>query len=78
MASHNSNKVGNIMQTKSLDMYHQNIISIKCKKEELVIFQNDQCNKPDIVCISDHFSVNVLFTFSMLEYKMLTNYVISI
>jgi hypothetical protein len=34
---------------------------------------NDECNKPDIVCISEHhLSVNELFTFSMLEYKMPT------
>jgi hypothetical protein len=63
------NKIGNIIQTKSLVTYHQNIRSIK-GKEELVIFLNDECNKPDIVCIC----VNELLTFSMLAYKMTTGF----
>jgi hypothetical protein len=73
MVSPNMNKMANIIQTKSLVVYHQNIRSIKDKKEELVIFLNNECNKPDIVCISEHhLSVNELFSFYMLEYKIAT------
>jgi hypothetical protein len=62
----NRNKLGNIRQVKSLVIYHQNIRSIKNKKEELAIFLNDECNNPDIICISEHhLSVNELPTFSV-------------
>jgi hypothetical protein len=50
----NWNNMGNIIQTKSLIMYHQNIRSIKGKTEELVNFLNVGCNKIYIVCINEH------------------------
>jgi hypothetical protein len=50
----NRNKLGNISQVKSLVIYHQNIRSIKNKKEELAIFLNYEYNNPDIICISEH------------------------
>jgi hypothetical protein len=77
--THNKNRMGNIIQTTSLAIYHQNIRSIKGKEVELIIFLNDKCNKPDTVCISEHhLSVNELLTFSMSEYKMATVFSCSI
>jgi hypothetical protein len=74
----NWNNMGNIIQTKSLIMYHQNIRSIKGKKEELVNFLNDEGNKIYIVCINEHhLSVHELI-FSMLENKMATGFSCSI
>jgi hypothetical protein len=41
------NKLGNASQMKSLIIYHQNIRSIKNKREELALFLNDEVNNPD-------------------------------
>jgi exonuclease III len=52
-------------------MYHQNIGSIKNKKDELAILLTSEGRNPDIVCISEHhLSVNELCTFSMIGYNM--------
>lgn len=42
-----------ILYKLSLAIYHQNIRSIKGKEGELILFLNDKCNKPDIVCMSE-------------------------
>jgi exonuclease III len=71
----NRNKLGNLSQVKSFVIYHQNIRSIKKKKKELTIFLNDECNNPDIICISEHhLSASELSTFSMTEYKRATGF----
>ena len=63
----NKNKVDNSSQWTSLVIYHQNIRSIRNKKEELDIFLNDACNYPDILCISEHhLSVSELSTLFLL------------
>ena len=68
---YNKNKVDNSRQWTSLVIYHQNIRSIRNKKEELDIFLNDACNYHDILCISEHhLSISELSIFSMTKYKM--------
>jgi hypothetical protein len=64
-------KIGSSINTKPLNVYHQNTRSLKCKKDELLIFVIEECNSPDIVCISEHhMDGSELLNFSMLGYKM--------
>jgi hypothetical protein len=54
-----------------LTVYHQNIRSLKPKKDELSIFLLEECNSPDIVCISEHHMREIeLLNFSVLGYKL--------
>jgi hypothetical protein len=48
------NKTGNSINTKSLTIYHQNIRSLKYKKDELSLFLTEECHNPDVVCITKH------------------------
>jgi hypothetical protein len=64
----------NTSQQTSFVIYHQNIRSIRNKKE-LAIFLNDVCNNPDILCISEHhLSVSELSIFSVTKYKIATGF----
>jgi exonuclease III len=56
-------------------VYHQNIRSVKPKKDELSIFLLEECNSPDIVCISEHHMHEIeLLNFSILGYKLATGF----
>jgi hypothetical protein len=64
-------KIGSSINTKPVTVYHQNIRSLKCKKDELLIFLIEACNSPDIMCIREHLmDDSELSNFSMLRYKM--------
>jgi hypothetical protein len=63
-------KIDSSIYSKSFIVYHQNIRSLKYKKEELAIFLSEEYNKPDIVWISEHhMNENELPNLSMSRYK---------
>jgi hypothetical protein len=68
----NKNKMDNASQRTSLIIYHQNIRSIRNKKE-LGIFLNDVCYNSDILCISEHH-LSISYIFSMAKCKMATGF----